>query len=429
MKNKVVKAKCIDLSIDGQGIAKADDLVVFVKGMIPGEEGDVKLISLKKNFAFGIIDKLDVTSPYRINPICKIAYKCGGCDLRHIDYEFGLKLKNDILKNTFKNLDVEVLDMIKDDDPFYYRNKVQIPCKDHEFGFYRKFSNDIVEFDDCFIQSKLSNEIFFYIKSLLLEYRIDKYFRHILIKHAFGTNEILIGFIVRDLNIPNIKEITEKIINRFNSVKSVILNLNTRDDNVILGDKEEILYGNDYIIDEFGGIKVKISLKSFYQTNQKMMIKLYDKVIEYACLNKDSRVLDLYSGIGSISLYLASYVKEVIGVEIVESTVQNALDNVRLNNVKNVTYVLDDATKNFKKYLKDIDVLIVDPPRKGISKELIEELNNNIVSRIVYVSCNPATLARDLELLKDKYYFDKIQPVDMFPWTVHSECVCVLNKK
>lgn len=429
MKNEIVHGKCIDISADGQGICKIDSLVVFVKEMIPQEEADIKIISDKRNYAFGIIDKLTKASEYRIEPKCKIAYKCGGCDFRHIEYKHQLKLKKMVLENTFRDLNVKVLDVIEDDNPIYYRNKVQIPVKDHEFGFYRKFSNDIVEFDDCYIQSELSNKILFFIKDLLLNKKIDKYFRHIVIKHAFATNEILLGLVVRRFDIPMIDEIIELVTNEFKEIKSIVLNLNDKETNIILGNEEKVLYGNDYIVDEYEGIKVKISLKSFYQTNPKQMIKLYEKVKEFACIDKNTNVLDLYSGIGTISMYLSKYAKHVIGVEIVSKAVDNAKDNLLLNNITNCDFYLDDAGKNFNKYLNDIDVVVVDPPRKGLSKELVYALIQANVKQIVYVSCNPATLARDLEMFKENYNISDIQPVDMFPFTTHVECVVSMQRK
>lgn len=428
MKNEIVHGKCIDISVDGQGIVKVDSLVIFVKGMIPEEEADIKIISHKKNYAFGIIDKLTKPSIHRIESICPIAYKCGGCDYRHIAYDYQLELKKMVLESTFRNLDVKVLDVVKDDEPMYYRNKVQVPVQDHEFGFYRKFSNDIVEFDDCYIQSKLSNDVFFLIKEELLKRKIDKYFRHIVIKHGFNTNEILIGLVVNDFNVPKIDEVVNVLTNKFSEIKSIILNLNNLDTNVILGKEEKLLFGRDYIYDEFEGIKVKISLKSFYQTNLKQMIKLYTLVKDLASIDNNTNVLDLYSGIGTISLFLSKYAKHVTGVEIVPQAVNNAKDNLELNKIDNCDFYLDDAGKNFDKYLTDVDVLVVDPPRKGLSNELVEALNNSNIKRIVYVSCNPATLARDLVKF-DNYEFDEIYPVDMFPHTTHVECVVAMHKR
>ena len=430
MKNDIVSLKCIDISVDGQGICKKDGFVVFVKEMIPGEEAMVKIIAEKKNMAFGIIDKLIASSPHRIKPDCPISYKCGGCDYRYIEYDYQLKLKKDILISTFRNmgLDVNICDVLKCDDPMYYRNKVQVPVKDGAFGFYRKFSNDIVEFDKCYIETRLANDVFNDTKNLIKEYKIDNFFRHVLIKHARGTNEIMLGLIVKDFNVPSINGLVKDIVNQYKNIKSVILNLNTRDDNVILGDKERVLYGNNFIIDEFEGLKFKISFKSFYQVNYHQMIKLYNLAKDLADVNKETRLLDLYSGIGTISLFMSKYCKEVTGVEIVKEAVDNAIDNAKLNGIKNASFYLDDARADLSKYLKDKDVVVVDPPRKGLSEKLINSLIENDVKKIVYISCNPATLARDLTNFKDNYSISDIHPVDMFPFTKHVETVCLLSK-
>ena len=327
MKNSIVRAKCVDMSVDGQGIAKAGDLVIFVKEMITGEEADVKIIAEKKNYAFGIIDKLIKASPYRIKSSCPISYKCGGCDYRYIDYDYQLKIKKDVLINTLK--DFTVNEIIKDDDPFYYRNKVQIPVKDHQMGFYRKYSNDVVVFDDCLIESKIANEIITDLKKILVDKKIDRYFRHILIKHGQGSNEIMVGFIVNTFDL-NLDDVVEFLANKYDNIKSIILNLNDKDTNVILGNEEKVLYGNDYIYDIYDGIKVKLSLKSFYQVNYKQMLKLYSQIKQLSNVSNDDNVLDLYCGIGTISLYLARFVKHVTGVEIIEQAVNNAIDNAKI---------------------------------------------------------------------------------------------------
>ena len=431
MKNEIIRLECIDITVDGQGVCKDNGLVVFVKEMIPGEIADVKIISDKKNMAYGIIDKLIVSSEHRIKPDCPISYKCGGCDFRYIDYSYQLELKKKILESTFKNakVNIKVNDIISCDNPIGYRNKVQVPVRDHKFGFYRKFSNDIVEFDKCYVQTNLENEILNDIKNLLLEYKIDSYFRHILIKHGQGTNEVMVGFIVRDLKVPYIDGVVKAITNKYNQIKSVILNLNTRNDNVILGDKEVVLFGNDYIIDEFEGLKFKIAFKSFYQVNYSQMIKLYNKAKDLANVDLNTRLLDLFSGIGTISLFMAKYCKEVTGVEIVKEAVDNAKDNAKLNNITNATFYLDDARLKLNKYLIDKDVLIVDPPRKGLSRDLIDSIKETDINKIVYISCNPATLARDLKLFEDKYNFTDAYPVDMFPYSTHVECLVLIQKK
>ena len=426
MKNEIVRCKCVDMSVDGHGIARADDLVIFVKGMIKGEEADVKIISEKRNYSFGIIDKLIKPSPYRIESDCPIAYKCGGCDYRHIDYDFQLELKKEVLINTLKGF--TVLDIIKDDHPDHYRNKVQIPVREGKMGFYRKFSNDIVEFDDCKIESEKANRIIKDLKKLLIGYKLDKYFRHILIKHAKGTDEIMLGYIVNNFDL-DLSEINDLMIRKYPEIKSIILNLNDKQTNVILGDEEKLLYGRDHIYDIYDGLKVKISLKSFYQVNYGQMLKLYGKIREFADLKGNESVLDLYCGIGTISLYLARYAKEVTGVEIVPQAIENAKDNARINNIINTSFICADASREMDEYIRNKDVVIVDPPRKGISRELIDTFIKLETKKIVYVSCNPATLNRDLEILKEHYNVSPIQPVEMFPYTTHVETICCLYHK
>ena len=426
MKNDIVRCRCVDMSVDGQGIARAGDLVVFVKGMIKGEEADVRIIAEKKNYSYGIIDRLISASPYRVEPDCKIAYKCGGCDYRHIAYEYQLQLKQDVLNNTFK--DFKVNEIIPCDDPYYYRNKVQIPCRDHKMGFYRKFSNDIVEFDDCFLESQDANQIIRDLKTILIGKPYEKTVRHVLIKKAVGTGEIMVAFIVRDMGI-DLSDIVSFLTEKYPDIRSIIMNLNDKETNVILGLEEKVIYGSDHICDVFDGIRVNLSLKSFYQVNYGQMLKLYQKIRELSGVSENDRVLDLYCGIGTISLYLCRYAKHVTGVEIVEAAVADAKENAKLNGFDNTDFILADASKNMDVYLKDRDIVIVDPPRKGISQDLIASLKGNRIKRIVYVSCNPATLARDLQLLQNTYDVGEITPVDMFPFTVHTENVVSLTIK
>jgi len=426
MKNDIIRCECVDMSVDGLGIAKHDGLVIFVKKMIPGEIADVKIILEKKNYSIGIIDKLIKVSDNRRDYDCPVAYKCGGCDFRHISYEYQLQLKENLLKNTLA--DFKITNIIKADNPYHYRNKVQMPFRNNKMGFYRKNTNDIVECDNCLIESELANEILKDLKSLLIDENINKHLRHIIIKHGKKTNEVMLCFVSDDFNI-DLSKVVNSISNKYPMIKSIILNLNDKDTNVIIGEKEKILYGVDYIYDELDGLKIKISLKSFYQVNHEQMLKLYNKVLELSSINFDCRVLDLYCGIGTISLYLSRFSKSVTGVEIVKEAVSNAIDNARMNNIENAEFILADASRNMDEYLLDKDVVIVDPPRKGISKELINSLKNSNIKTIVYVSCNPATLNRDLHLLKDTYDIGTIYPVDMFPFTTHVEAVCCLQIK
>lgn len=422
MKNDIVTGKCVDMSVDGLGIAKADNLVVFVKDMIKGETAQIRITKEKKNYAYGIIEKMIEASEHRIISDCPVAYKCGGCDYRHIDYDYQLKLKKEVLENTLKGFHVE--DIIPDDDPYYYRNKIQIPVRDGKMGFYRSYSNDIVEFDDCLIESELANRI---IKDLKKDVKDIEELRHIVIKHAKGTDEVMLGFVVKSFDV-DLEDIVRNITARYPQISSVIMNLNDKDTNVILGEKEKLLYGNSYIHDIYDGITVKISLKSFYQVNHRQMLKLYDLVRRLSGVNDQMNVLDLYCGIGTISLYMARYAKSVEGVEIVKEAVDNARDNAKLNNIDNTHFILADASKDMDRYIVNKDLVIVDPPRKGISKQLIDSLIANNVPNIVYVSCNPATLARDLKMLEKEYDISHIYPVDMFPFTTHVETVVLLSK-
>ena len=426
MKNEILRCKCVDMSVDGQGIARAGDLVIFVKGMIKGEEADVKIIAEKKNYSFGIIDKLIVASPHRVISDCPIAYKCGGCDYRHIDYRYQLELKKGVLINTFP--DLKVHDIEACDDPYYYRNKIQIPCADHKMGFYRKFSNDIVEFDDCLIESKIANEMIKDLKGLLLNTKKERYIRHVLIKVGKMTGEVMLAFIVNSFDV-DLSDVTTFMTSKYPMIRSVIMNLNDKKTNVILGDDERVLFGENHIYDEFDGIKVRLSLKSFYQVNHAQMLKLYHLAKTLSEVDENKDVLDLYCGIGTISMYMSRFARHVTGVEIIKQAIENANDNARMNDIHNVDFVLADAGKDMDKYIKGKDIVILDPPRKGVSKELIESLKKNQTRKIVYVSCNPATLARDLELFKDTYKLNDIYPVDMFPYTIHTECVTSLDLK
>ncbi len=425
MKNEIVRCECVDMAIDGSGIAKCGDLVVFVKEMIKGEIADVKITKEKKSYSYGIIDHLMKASPERVTSDCPIAYKCGGCDFRHISYDCQLQLKKEILTNILKPF--SVLDIVPDEIHYYYRNKVQIPYREGKMGFYRKYSNDIVEFEDCLIESDVANKIIADLKEILKEHPQGDKIRHILIKQNHDQSELMLGFIAwKKIDLSDIVAVLSE---KYPSIYSVILNINKKDSNVILGEEEILLYGETYIIDEFHGIKVKISLKSFYQVNYRQMLKLYELIGELADCDKNSRVLDLYCGIGTISLYLAKNARQVTGVEIVKEAVANAKENARMNDINNADFILADASKGMDRYLEEKDIVIVDPPRKGLSAELIDSLIRHEISRIVYVSCNPQTLARDLKLFEKTYKISEIHPVDMFPYTIHTECVVRLDKK
>lgn len=416
------------MTVDFYGICKKDGLVIFVKGLIIDELADVKIIKETKNIAYGIINELIVKSKYRVKEPCAVSNKCGGCDIQHIDYNYQLVLKKKLIENTFRNAKIKakVLDVVPSISNYNYRNKIQVPVKGSSIGYYRSHSNDIVEFDNCYISSIKVNNVFNCIKNIINKYNINNDIRHIVIRDSL--TDIMVCFVVRKYNIPYINEVVNEIKNISKDIKSIILNLNDKDTNVIYGKESRVLYGNPYIIDAVNEYKFMIPLESFYQINTKQMVNLYDLIIKNGLLNVNDSVLDLFCGIGSISIYISRYVKRVLGVEIVEKSIEYANKNKLLNNIDNVDFVLGDAN-NIEYYAKDYNVVIIDPPRKGINYNLVNTLNTIKFNKIIYVSCNQATLARDLQLLNESYSFSYTQPIDMFPQSKHIESITVLTRR
>lgn len=428
MKNQILRLQCIDMTVDFYGVCKNDGLVIFVKGLIIDEIADVKVIKETKNLSYGIIEKLIVKSKYRIKEPCPVAYKCGGCDIQHIDYNYQLVLKKNLIEKTFINakLNVKVLDVIHSDQNLNYRNKIQVPVKGSLIGYYRNHSNDIVEFDDCYISSVVGNIVLLSIKKIINKYDINDYIRHIVIRNS--SKDIMVCFVVNNYDIPNIYDVVNDIISIHSDIKSIIFNLNNVDTNVIYGKENKVLYGEPYITDKIDEYKYMIPLTSFYQVNYHQMVNLYRLIIDNGSLNINDSVLDLFCGIGTISIYISKYVKKVLGIEIVKKSIEYANKNKQLNNIDNIEFILADANI-IDKYVNDYNVVIVDPPRKGISSKLIDTLNMSSFNKIIYISCNQATLARDLKRLSSKYLIAYTQPIDMFPQTKHIESITILTKK
>lgn len=428
MKNDIVTLKCVDITVDFYGVCKHEGLVVFVKGMIPDEVAGVKIINIKNRIAFGIIDKLITPSKYRIKEMCPIAYKCGGCDLQHIDYNYQLILKKRLIENIFRNakLDVDVKDVVSSKDILAYRNKIQVPVSNNKIGYYRNHSNDIVEFNNCFISSELTNSVLNDIKKYIFSNNISNNVRHVVIREA--SSGLMVCLVVNDINNIDNDNFVNYLLSKYNSIKSIMLNVNNKDTNVIFGDEDIVIYGEDYIVDKCNDISFAIPLRSFYQVNSSQMSVLYDLAIENGELNSNDCVLDLFCGIGSISIYISKFVHRVLGIEIVDKSIEYAKKNKELNNISNVDFVLSDANK-VNDFIKDYNTIIVDPPRKGINKELINSIVENSIDKVIYISCNQSTLARDLNFLKEYYDIVSCQPVDMFPQTKHIESVTVLKRK
>lgn len=438
-KNEFVIGTCENYTHDGQGVVKADGYPIFVKGLIRGETAKIQIMKDKKSYAFGRIAKLLEVNEHRVKPACPVYGKCGGCQLQHMDPEAQQDFKREKVQdviNRIAKLPIRVNPVLDMEEPFAYRNKGQIPVDVKNgsvmTGFYRIHSNDIIDIDNCLIQSEVINTIMQVIKKDLKLYKNGKDLRHLLIKHAFSTKEAMVVFISRNHSIPHLDEMIAHIQAVYPKLKTVIVNLNKRTDNVILGNREYVVYGDGYIVDELQGLRFYISSKSFYQINPKQTVKLYQQALAYANLSGQEEVLDLYCGVGTISLFLAKKAKRVTGIEIVPEAIADAKRNAALNEIKNVEFICSDAAsyaEELAKKQKQLDLIVVDPPRKGCDEITLHAMVKMHPDKIVYVSCDPATLARDLKVLGENGYAVKaIQPVDMFPQTYHVECVCLLTR-
>ena len=448
-KNKEYEVEIIDNGYEGEGIAKIDDFTIFINGAIKGEICKILIVKINKSFAFGKLIEVLKPSENRTIPDCSTYKRCGGCNLRHIKYEETLRLKKEMIQNLVnKNLNkkIYVNNVIGMENPYYYRNKLQYPVGKNKdgipvMGVFASRTHEIIPVDNCLIQNKkaqeVANAIFKFIKenniSIYNEKTMNGGVRHIVVKIGIATNEIMCIIVTNEIKISNENELVNTIKNKFPEVKTIVKNINNKNTNVILGDNNIILFGDGYIFDKIGNYKFKISAKSFYQTNPIQTEKLYKKAIEYANLEKDDILCDLYCGIGTIGICASSKVQKVYGIEIVEEAIEAAKENAKLNNVDNIEFIEGDVEVAFKKLLEDDKVkpttIIVDPPRKGLDNVTINKILETEVKKLVYVSCNPATMVRDIKMLTEKYEVKEIQPVDMFPYTSHVECVCCMELK
>ena len=437
-KNEEFISKCVSYDNDGNGIVKHNGIVFFVKGLIKGEQAKILCVSMKKTYGFGKVLEIIKPSENRVNPVCSVYKQCGGCQLQHMSHLEQKYFKENKVKTCFESiakLNIKVNDILSMDNPYRYRNKVSVPVsikEDLKMGFYRNHSNDIVEFDDCVVQTELSNKIISYIKKELPKYDFKYIVRHVLIKHSHNTNEVMVVLIVKQALVLEMESFIDKLYKEFNQIKSIILNINKREDNVILGDKEYLIKGEVNIQEELCGYNFNISSKSFFQINPYQTEVLYNTAIKLANLSKDEVVLDLYCGIGTIGIIASKYAKKVIGVEVIKEAIDDAKVNAKNNNVENIEFYCGDAGTVATKLINEnvsIDVVIVDPPRKGLDKTAIDAILKINPKKLVYVSCDPATLARDVRILVDNgYSTEEVTPVDMFPNTNHVECIALIQR-
>lgn len=445
-KNEEYEVEIIDNGYNGEGIAKIDGFTVFVPNAIKGEVVKILIVKVLSSHAFGKILEIEKKSKFRQEIDCATYKRCGGCDLRHIKYEQTLKMKQNavqaLVNKNLKNK-IEVKETLGMENPFFYRNKAQYPVgvnKDRKpiIGVFANRTHEVIPIKNCLIQNPKSEAIAKFILEFIKEKNISIYnektgrgfFRHIVIKVGIKTNEIMCIFVINGKKFPYEDELVEKLKQNYPEIKTIVKNINMKNTNVILGQENINLYGNGYIEDVLGEYKFKISPLSFYQVNPKQAEKLYNLGIEMAKVSKEDTVFDLYCGIGTISLFIAKYAKKVYGVEIVEQAIKDAKQNAKINNIENVQFIAGDTKIVLEDliYKKGIiaDIVIFDPPRKGLDNNSINNILKIKPKKIVYISCNPATLIRDLALFEKLYEVKTIIPVDMFPFTKHVECVAVM---
>ena len=470
VKNQIVTITIEDIGNDGEGIGKYEGYTLFVKGAVVGDVAKVKVLKAKKSYGYAKVEELLSPSPDRVTPRCPVAGKCGGCQVQHLSYERQLAYKADKVRNCLlriggipeEQLTNAMEPIIGMEEPFYYRNKAQYPVGVNKegkpvMGFYAGHSHNIIDCTDCAIQEPVNAVILPVIKAFMEEKNILAYneesgkglLRHVLTRVGFQTKEVMVCLIINGRKFPGAEELALRVkaaVEAFGhaigsdesvyTLKSFCLNVNTVKSNVILGQEILPVYGDMYITDYIGNIKYQISPLSFYQVNPKQTVKLYEKALEYAELSGQEIVWDLYCGIGTISLFLAQKAKQVYGVEIVPQAIDDAKVNSKINNLNNAEFFVGAAEdvmpakyKESKGTMK-ADVICVDPPRKGCEESLLDTVVAMEPKRIVYVSCDPATLARDVKYLGDKgYLLKKVCPVDQFAHTGHVETVALLVKE
>lgn len=448
-KNDLITLKIEDCGVDGEGIGKADGFTVFVKDAVIGDVVTVKIMKAKKNYGYGRLMEILEPSPYRVEPECKVARQCGGCQLQALSYEQQLAFKEKKVRSHleriggFRNIPMEPI--IGMDEQYHYRNKAQFPVGRNKegkivTGFYAGRTHSIIDNRDCALGVPQNKEVLDRVIFHMEKYNIPPYdeaagkglVRHILVRYGFYTGELMVCLILNGNSLPQEEKLVENL-REIPGMTSISININRQRNNVILGEQLRLLWGKPYITDRIGDITYQISPLSFYQVNPRQTRKLYAKALEYADLHGEETVWDLYCGIGTISLFLARQAGFVRGVEIIPAAIENARENARINNIENVEFFVGKAEEVLPAQYDQngiyADVIVVDPPRKGCDSQLLETMIKMQPKKIVYVSCDSATLARDLKYLcQEGYELDKVCPVDQFGGTVHVETVVLMSK-
>lgn len=447
VKNEKYVVDIIDNGFEGEGIAKIDGLTVFVPGSIKGEKCEILIVKVLASHAYGKIVNIIEKSENRKESDCATYKRCGGCSLRHMTYESTLKLKRQVVQNLVnKGLTkkVEVLETIGMENPYNYRNKAQYPVGlnsegQPEVGVFAQRTHTIIPIQTCLIQTEISQKIAKTILNFVKEKNIQVYneenqkglLRHIVIKVGKYTNQVMCILVVNDSKFNQEQELVKLLCEKYPEIKTIVKNINNKNTNVILGKENINLYGNGYIEDKLGEYIFKISPMSFYQVNPVQAEILYTTAINQANLDKNDILFDLYCGIGTIGIFASKYVNKVYGIEIVQQAIEDAKENAKINDVKNIEFICGDVEVTFDELINKEKIvptaIIVDPPRKGLDNKTVENIAKIQPAKLVYISCNPATMVRDLTKLENIYNIKAIQPVDMFPWTNGVESITILE--
>ena len=448
-KNKEYIVDIVDIGQGGVGIGKYEGFTVFVDGGLVQDKIKVKITKSKKNYAVGDIVEIIEKSPFRVERKCIESLRpCGGCQIQELDYQKQLDIKTNEVKQVIRRIgkldDVVIHDTLGMEHPFRYRNKAQFPIQKKDnmpvIGFYKKKSHDLISTDECIIQHEVNDKIIKIIKTYIRAYNVSIYdekthkglLRHLVTKVGFTTGEVMIVLVANGKKLPYLKELASVLKENIPGFKTLVVNVNTQKTNVILGKENIVAYGDGMIRDYIGELVFEISPLSFFQVNPLQTEVLYNKALEYANLGENDTVFDIYCGIGTISLFLAQKAKKVYGIEIVEDAIKDAKRNAKINNMDNVEFYVGKAEEVVPKMYKEgkrANVVVVDPPRKGCDEKVLDTIVSMEPDRVVYVSCNPSTLARDLAYLNERgYKCHEIQPVDMFPHSVHVENVAWLSR-
>lgn len=448
-KDQIVQVEITDLGESGEGIGRYEGLTIFVNGGIIGDTVKVKIQTVKKNYAMGKVVKMVKESPFRVEPPCPYFRKCGGCQIMNMDYTLGqLGYKEKVVKDAIARIggftDVVVEPIIGMKNPLRYRNKGQYPVaagkNGTEIGFFEKASHKVVDIQDCLLQSELHVRVNQTIRDFVTEFKIKIYdekdhkglLRHVMIRHSEALGGVMVVLVVNGGELPKESILRDRLLEAIPEIKSLILNENTSKGNRVLGFKNRVIAGSETIEDQIGKLKFEISPLSFFQVNPSQTEILYGKALEFADLKGDETVFDIYCGIGTISLFLAEKAKKVVGIEVIAESIEDAKANALRNGYDNCEFVVGKAEEVLPKLYEEgykADVVVVDPPRKGCESELLKAVLELGPEKIVYVSCKPSTLARDLKILCESGLYEvvKVQPVDQFPMTSHVEAIILMT--